>query len=123
MSGPNPRSIDDALHWQLHRVGSTAWEGWSWKFQRLAHGYLYDDRWSTADEALDWFCSRALLRRDPAPRGALVWFKPGATTVVGCCLGDGRVVGPSLPDLVGVAAVPDLPALVGWTDPDFPFAR
>lgn len=123
MNGPNPRSIDDALQWQLERVGSTAWEGWSWKFQRLAHGYLHDDQWSTAEDALSWFDSFALLRSDQAPRGALVWYRPGRTAVVGCCLGSGRVVGPSLPDLVGVVGADDLPVPMGWTDPAFPFAR
>ena len=119
----NPRSIDDAISWQLLRLGSTAWEQWSWKFQRLAYGFLRDDRWTGADQALAWFREQSLLSSGPAPRGALVWYGPATDPVVRCSLGDGTVIGPGLPDQVQIAPLDQLDDCLGWSDPAFPFAR
>jgi hypothetical protein len=119
----NPRSIDQALSWQLLRLGSTAWERWSWKFQRLAYGFLGDDRWTGADQALAWFRAHSLLSPGPAPRGALVWYGRAGDPVVRCSLGDGSVIGPGLPDRVEVAPLDHPDGCLGWSDPIFPFAR
>ncbi|SDT41772.1 hypothetical protein [Microlunatus soli] len=120
---PTPRSVDEALHWQKGRIGSAAWEGWTWKFQRLAYGFVRDDRWNTADEAFAWFCDNGSVRTGVAARGALIWFAGERGVLVRCCLGDGRVIGPGVADVVGLLTVDDQDPPLGWTEPIFPFAR
>lgn len=129
ISAASPRSSEDAIDWQVQRLDSTAWEGWSWKFQRLAYGFIRDDRWVGPAEALGWFAEHGLLNGDPDSRlrhprrGALVWHGPADDPVVRCSLGDGSVIGPGLPDCVQIAPIDRLDRPLGWTEPLFPFAR
>lgn len=123
-----PRSIEEALAWESERLESTAWEGWAWKFQRLAFGYLRDGGWETTAEAYAWFVANGGVHRDcatdPAPRGALVWYGDSAEGPgVACALGDGNVIGPGHHHAVRIAAMAELPGLLGWTEAQFPFAR
>ena len=90
----NPRDIEAALAWELERVGSTAWQDWSLKFQRMAFGYAQDSGWHDAADALRWLDHHALLREGAAPRGALVWYQAADRIRVACSLGSGQVVGP-----------------------------
>lgn len=119
-----PRSIEEAIAWELERLESTAWEGWAWKFQRLAFGYLRDGGWDTTGEAFRWFVDNRRLRPGPAPRGALVWYGGSADGPgVACSLGDGTVIGPGHQGAVRIVSMVGLPGLLGWTEPMFPFAR
>lgn len=123
-----PRSTEEALAWELERLDSTAWDGWAWKFQRLAFGYLRDGGWETTAEAYGWFLDNGRVHRDsavdPPPRGALVWYGgspegPG----VACALGDGTAIGPGHDGAVRIVPIAGLPGLLGWTEAQFPFAR
>jgi hypothetical protein len=125
---PNPRTpprcIEEAIAWELERLGSTAWEGWAWKFQRLAYGYLRDGGWETTGEAYGWFLESERVRSGAAPRGALVWYggsSDGPSVV--CSLGDGTAVGPGQDGAVRIVSIGALPGLLGWTEALFPLAR
>jgi hypothetical protein len=119
----NPRDSESALAWQLERVGSLAWQGWSLKFQRLAFGYAQDTGWPDEDAALRWLCDHALVHSGEPPRGVLVWYRVGDATRVGCSLGSGELIGP-LPDgVVGVAELVTLGPDYVWSEPHFPFAH
>ena len=90
----NPRDTEAALNWQLERVGSTAWQDWPLKFQRMAFGYAQDSGWHDAADAVRWLDHHALLQEGAAPRGALVWYQAADRIRVACSLGSGQVVGP-----------------------------
>ena len=119
----NPRDAEAALGWELERVGSTAWRGWSLKFQRLAFGYAHDSGWPDSASAVHWLAAHDLLHGGEPPRGALVWCRLGDETRVGCSLGGGKLIGP-LPD--GPVVIADLSVLSSecyWSAPHFPFAH
>jgi hypothetical protein len=119
----NPRTVEAALAWELERVGSTAWRGWSLKFQRLAFGYAHDSGWPDSASAVGWLAAHDLLYDGEPPRGALVWCVLDGETRVGCSLGGGKLVGP-LPD--GPVVIADLRLLspdCSWSAPHFPFAH
>lgn len=118
-----PRSIEDALAWELQRLGSTAWEGWAWKFQRLAFGYLRDGGWETTGDAYGWFVENDRLKPGEPPRGSLVWYCGTQGTAVACSLGDGTAIGPGQRGAVRIVPVAELPGRLGWTEAVFPFAR
>ena len=65
----NPRDTEAALNWQLERVGSTAWQDWPLKFQRMAFGYAQDSGWHDPSDAVRWLDHHALLQEGAAPRG------------------------------------------------------
>ncbi|WP_162908210.1 hypothetical protein [Allorhizocola rhizosphaerae] len=119
----SPRPVDDALRWQLDRVGSAAWEGWCLKFQLMAYGFVEEPGVAGAGEALDWLTARSAVRHDePPPRGKLVWYADGDTVTVMSSVDGGRVVGTGVNDSVGIIGYRDRPGYVGWTEPIFPYA-
>ena len=118
----NPRPTDDALQWQLARVGSTAWEGWDLKFQRLAYGFATDTGVVDTREALQWLINRANIRDGKPPKGKLVWYLTGVHASVMSSLDNGQVVGPGVNGAVGVVGYQRRNGYVGWSDPIFPYA-
>ena len=118
----NPRDAEAALTWQLERVGSTAWQDWTLKFQRMAFGYAHDSGWHDSADALKWLDHHALLHEGAMPRGALVWYQAADRIRVACSLGSGQVVGPLPTGEVGVVLLTDLSTDFVWSDPHFPFA-
>jgi hypothetical protein len=119
----NPRDTEAALGWQLERVGSTAWQDWSLKFQRMAFGYAQDSGWHDPADALRWLDHHTLLHEGEAPRGALVWYQAADRIRVACSLGSGQVVGPLPRGQVATAALADLSTDYVWSDPHFPFGH
>ena len=119
----NPRDTEAALGWQLERVGSTAWQDWSLKFQRMAFGYAQDSGWHDPADALRWLDHHALLHEGEAPRGALVWYQAADRIRVACSLGSGQVVGPLPRGQVATAALAELSTDYVWSDPHFPFGH
>jgi hypothetical protein len=119
----NPRDTEAALDWQLERVGSTAWQDWSLKFQRMAFGYAQDSGWHDPEDALKWLDHHALLHEGAAPRGALVWYQAADRVRVACSLGAGEVVGPLPCGQVGAATLTELSTDYVWSDPHFPFGH
>lgn len=119
----NPRDAESALAWQLERVGSSAWQDWTLKFQRMAFGYAQDSGWHDGADALHWLDQHALLHEDTPPRGALVWYQLGERVWVACSLGAGQVVGPLPCGQVGVELLTELSTDFVWSDPHFPFAH
>lgn len=122
-SSLNPRDVEAALVWQLERVGSSAWQEWSLKFQRLAFGYANDSGWRDSADALAWLEDHALLRQGQPPRGALVWYRTSDRVRVSCSLGSGEIVGPLPSGVVGVAELSDLGADYVWSEPHFPYGH
>lgn len=118
-----PRSAEEALRWQLRRVGSSAWEGWALRFQRLAFGYASEAGWRRCAEGLAWFTDHDLVSDGTPPRGALAWFEIGGKVTVRGSLGDGQVIGPGVEGRIGVVAHDTLGHYLGWTPAIFPFAR
>ena len=119
----NPRDTESAVDWQLERVGSTAWQEWTLKFQRMAFGYANDSGWHDSADALQWLDHHALLREGVAPRGALVWYQAVDRIRVACSLGSGQVIGPLPHGEVAVAALITLSTDYVWSEPHFPFAH
>src|SRR5262245_18209487 len=119
----NPRDTEAALDWQLERVGSTAWQDWTLKFQRMAFGYANDSGWHDSSDALSWLHHHALLREGAAPRGALVWCQAADRIRAACSLGTGQVVGPLASGPVEVAELVGLSTDWVWSDPHLPFAH
>ena len=119
----NPRDTEAALKWQLERVGSTAWQDWTLKFQRMAFGYAHDSGWQDSADAVRWLDHHALLHEGTAPRGALVWYQAVDRIRVACAVGSGQVVGPLPAGSVEVAVLTDLSTDWVWSDPHFPFAH
>ncbi|WP_432943048.1 hypothetical protein ACQPXM_39210 [Kribbella sp. CA-253562] len=119
----NPRDTESALDWQLERVGSTAWQEWTLKFQRMAFGYAHDSGWHDSADALHWLDHHALLHEGAAPRGALVWYQAVDRIRVACSLGSGQVIGPLPAGEVAVAGLLTLSTDFVWSDPCFPFAH
>ena len=119
----NPRDAEAALTWQLERVGSTAWQDWTLKFQRMAFGYANDSGWHDSADALKWLDHHALLREGAVPRGALVWYQAVDRIRVACSLGSGQVIGPVPAGEVEVVLLTDLSTDFVWSDPHFPFAH
>jgi hypothetical protein len=117
-----PRSVDEALRWQLDRIGSTAWEGWALRFQRLAYGYAGEAGWRRCTDGFNWFRDHDLVSGGTPPRGALAWFQIERGTTVRSGLGDGEVIGPGVGGRVGVVDHADLGHYLGWTPAIFPFA-
>ena len=77
----NPRGKNAAINWEFERKGSTAWEGWCLKFQRLAYGWKNGAGWSTAEQAGDWLASHGYMHtKGIPPRGALVWYHNSSGT-------------------------------------------
>ena len=118
-----PRSVEEALRWQIDRIGSTAWEGWALRFQRLAYGYAGEAGWRHCNEAFDWFRDHELLSEGPPPRGALAWFKLGRSVTVRSGLGEGEVIGPGVAGRIGVVDHESIGRYLGWTPAIFPLAR
>ncbi|SRR6266536_1412964 len=119
----NPRDTEAALTWQLERVGSTAWQDWPLKFQRMAFGYAQDSGWHDCADAVRWLDQHALLHEGAAPRGTLVWYQEADRIRVACSLGSGQVVGPLPRGCVEVAAITDLSTDWIWSEPHFPFGH
>ena len=119
----NPRDTEAALNWQLERVGSTAWQDWPLKFQRMAFGYAQDSGWNDTGDAVRWLDHHALLQEGAAPRGALVWYQAADRIRVACSLGSGRVVGPLLRGPVEVAPLSDLSTDWVWSEAHFPLGH
>jgi hypothetical protein len=120
---PNPRDIEAALAWELERVGSSAWQEWSLKFQRMAFGYTQDSGWHDEADALRWLDHHALLHERAAPRGALVWYQAADRVRVACSLGSDQVVGPLPSGQVCVAPLIEVSTDYVWSDPYFPFGH
>lgn len=119
-----PRPVEDALRWQLDRVGSTAWEGWSLKFQCLAYGHTTDPGPTAAADVYGWLVRHGLVETTaPPPRGKLVWYAAEGRVTVMSSLSDGRVVGPGVLASVGVTHYLSPAGYLGWSDPLFPYAR
>lgn len=122
----NPRPTEDALRWQLERVGSTAWEGFGLKFQRMAHGFAVDTGVTDECEALRWLLARGAVGEGEPPRGRLAWYETGQAAgdriSVLSSLGEGQVVGAGVDGAVGVIHYLDRPGYVGWSEPIFPYA-
>lgn len=118
----NPRPTDDALRWQLDRIGSTAWEGWDLKFQRLAYGFATDTGVVDTGEALRWLISRSGIHDGKPPKGKLAWYVTGEHASVMSSLEDGRVVGPGVDGAIGVIDYHLRGGYLGWSDPIFPYA-
>jgi hypothetical protein len=119
----NPRRTEDALRWQLDRVGSAAWEGWSLKFQLMAYGFVEEPGMADAAEALQWLRARdAVHPGQPPPPGKLVWYAEAGTVTVMSSLDSQRVVGAGVNDVVGVIAFRERAGYLGWSEPIFPFA-
>jgi hypothetical protein len=110
----NPRDTEAALNWQLERVGSTAWQDWPLKFQRMAFGYA---------DAVRWLDHHTLLHEGVAPRGALVWYQAADRIRVACALGSGQVVGPLVSGPVEIADLGMLSNDWVWSEPHFPFGH
>ena len=113
----NPRSADQAISWQFSRLGSVKGEQWCLRFQAQSFGYVRAGI-PTAEEAGD----QAELRQGVPPRGALVWYHNGGTTGhIVLSLGEGLVIGTSVPDRVGVGPYKyGKYEYRGWSTPDFP---
>lgn len=119
----NPRDAEAALAWELERVGSSAWQEWTLKFQRMAFGYAHDSGWHDGGDALQWLNHHGLLHEGTPPRGALVWFQAEDQVWVACSLGSGQVVGPLPSGQVDVAVLTELSTDYVWSDPLFPFGH
>jgi hypothetical protein len=119
----NPRETEAALNWQLERVGSTAWQDWPLKFQRMAFGYAQDSGWHDAADAVHWLDHHSLLHEGIAPRGALVWYQAADGIRVACALGSGQVVGPLVEGPVSIAVLSEVSTDWIWSDPVFPFGQ
>ncbi|TDC26800.1 hypothetical protein E1261_21780 [Kribbella albertanoniae] len=119
----NPRDTEAALNWQLERLGSTAWQDWPLKFQRMAFGYAQDSGWHDAADAVKWLDHHTLLHEGTAPRGALVWYQAADRIRVACALGSGQVVGPLLDGPVAIAVLSEVSTDWIWSDPVFPFGQ
>jgi hypothetical protein len=119
----NPRDTEAALTWQLERLGSTAWQDWTLKFQRMAFGYARDSGWHDAADAVRWLDHHALLCEGAAPRGALVWYQAADRIRVACSLGSGQVVGPLPHGPVEIAQLTTLSTDWVWSEPHFPFGN
>jgi len=122
--GGNPRPTEDALQWQLDRMGSTAWEGWSLKFQQMAYGFADETGIADSRQTLRWLAARGGLGNGQPPRGKLVWYTGGdcGRASVMSSLGDGKVVGAGVDAAVGVMDYRDRDGYVGWSEPVFPYA-
>ncbi|HLT60397.1 MAG TPA: hypothetical protein VK020_04360 [Microlunatus sp.] len=118
-----PRSVEEALRWQQERIGSTAWEGWALRFQRLAFGYATESGWARSADGFDWLRGHDLVSAGPPPRGALAWFRQGRRITVRCGLGSNKVIGPGVGGRVGIADYQNLGEYLGWSPVVFPFAR
>jgi len=119
----NPRPTEDALRWQLDRVGSSAWENWGLKFQRMAYGYAVESGVADTREALNWLtCHDVVDNGEPPPRGKLVWYSNDGTVSVMSSLDDGQVIGPGVDGAVGVTHYRQRDGYLGWSEPLFPYA-
>lgn len=123
-----PRSVEDALNWQLQRLASPAWEGWALKFQRLAFGYPRESGWRFAEDGLNWMRAHGHLSGGEPPRGTLVWHNVAGQdsrrrVTVFCSLGGGRVIGAGIHGRVGITGYTDANGYAGWSPALFPFAH
>ncbi|HEX6686699.1 MAG TPA: hypothetical protein VF062_28255 [Candidatus Limnocylindrales bacterium] len=118
----NPRPTEDALRWQLERVGSTAWEGFGLKFQRMAFGFAVETGVADECEALRWLLARDGIGAGEPPRGKLAWYEASGGVSVLSSLGDGKVVGAGVNGAIGVMHYLDRPGYAGWSEPIFPYA-
>ncbi|MGH3664439.1 MAG: hypothetical protein ACRDTQ_21610 [Micromonosporaceae bacterium] len=121
---PNPRTKNSAISWQWKHRGSTAYEGWCLKFQRLAYGWQNGAGWSTAEQGGDWMVSHGRMHTTGVPpRGALVWYHNSAGTGhIVVSLGEGKIIGTSVNGHVGVAGYKYRTGYRGWSIPYFPLA-
>jgi uncharacterized protein YraI len=119
----NPRSINSAISWEFARLGSTAYEGLCLAFQAQGFGWSYSG-FSTAESAGDWMVNHSYMHTSGIPpRGALVWYHNSAGTGhVVVSLGEGKIIGTSVNDRVGVAGYLYHGSYRGWTVPYFPSA-
>lgn len=119
----NPRGKDAAISYEFARLGSTAEEGWCMKFQAQAYGWSYSG-FSTAEVGGDWMVNHGYMHTSGIPpRGALVWYhNSSGTGHVVVSLGEGKIIGSSVPDRVGVANYDYRTGYRGWSVPYFPLA-
>lgn len=117
-----PRPTDDALLWQLDRIGSTAWEGWDLKFQRLAYGFATETGVVDTREALLWLMNRGGISGGQPPKGKLVWYLVGTHATVMSSLHGELAIGPGVDGAVGIIHYEDRQGYLGWSDPIFPYA-
>jgi uncharacterized protein YraI len=119
----NPRGKDGAISYEFARLGSTAEEGWCMRFQAQAYGWS-SSGFSTAEVGGDWMVSHGYMHTTGVPpRGALVWYhNSSGTGHVVVSLGEGKVIGSSVPNQIGVAGYQYRTGYRGWSVPYFPNA-
>lgn len=119
----NPRGKDSAISYEFARLGSTGEEGWCMRFQAQAYGWSASG-FSTAEVGGDWMADHGYMHTSGIPpRGALVWYHNSAGTGhVVVSLGEGKVIGSSVPDRIGVDGYLYRTGYRGWSVPYFPNA-
>jgi len=119
----NPRGQDAAISYEFARLGSTAEEGWCMRFQAQAYGWSASG-FSTAEVGGDWMVSHGYMHTSGIPpRGALVWYhNSSGTGHIVVSLGEGMVVGSSVPNKIGVDGYQYRTGYRGWSIPYFPVA-
>jgi uncharacterized protein YraI len=118
----NPRTANAAISWEFARLGSTGDEGMCMRFQAQAYGWSHSG-WDTAEVGGDWIEAHNLMRSGVPPRGALVWYhnSSGSGHVV-VSLGEGKIIGTSVTNRVGVGNYLYHSGYRGWSVPYFPAA-
>lgn len=119
----NPRGKDAAISYEFARLGSTSEEGWCMRFQAQAYGWSASG-FSTAEVGGDWMVDHGYMHTSGIPpRGALVWYHNSAGTGhIVVSLGEGKVVGSSVPNKIGTDGYLYRTGYRGWSVPYFPNA-
>jgi uncharacterized protein YraI len=119
----NPSGANAAISYEFARLGSTSEEGWCMRFQAQAYGWSASG-FATAEIGGDWMVDHGYMHTSGIPpRGALVWYHNSAGTGhIVVSLGEGRVVGSSVPNKIGTAAYQYRTGYRGWSVPYFPNA-
>lgn len=118
----NPRGKNGAISYEFARLGSTAQEGWCMRFQAQAYGWSHSG-FSTAEVGGDYMVNHGKMHTSgKPPRGALVWYhNSSGTGHVVVSLGEGKVIGTSVPNKIGVDGYKYRSGYRGWTVPWFPY--
>jgi uncharacterized protein YraI len=119
----NPRGANAAISWEFARLGITSQEGWCMRFVAQAYGWS-SSGFATAEIGGDWMVDHGYMHTSGIPpRGAVVWYHNSAGTGhVVLSLGQGKIIGTSVPNHVGVDGYLYRTGYRGWTVAEFPVA-
>lgn len=119
----NPRGKDAAISYEFARLGNTDQEGLCMHFQAVAYGWGASG-FSTAEVGGDWMVDHGYMHTTGIPpRGALVWYhNSSGTGHVVVSLGEGKIIGTSVPNKIGVDGYQYRTGYRGWSIPYFPLA-